>query len=230
MTSHENKPFPNVNILGLKLYDFVENSANKYFPNVGTLSLKSKLPSNVSTDKLLDDLSEICSLSNLKSLILIDATYPTDFLVKLFKKTSQIYSLRCSSKILSKMSNDLDQLKHIVKRLYIESYEEDNSKMMKKLCLALINLEYLSVNMINGNDLYLLLSVILRTMTRQKLNSLTIQLNYEKFESLTLMSWLNDYISLNSIQCEIEHEPSSNCLDILFNDKLSRFCCDDIAL
>ncbi|CAF4484212.1 unnamed protein product, partial [Didymodactylos carnosus] len=223
-TINENKPFPNVNLLYLKTYDFVENSTDQYFANVYALVLKSKASFNISSDKFVNDLSKICSLSNLKCLTLIENMYSTDFLVELFKKTSQITSLRCSSEVLLTIMNDFPQLAHKIKDLFITLYESNSSKIMKKLCSMLINIQYLSIKIANTNDLYILLPIILRIMVRQKLNSLTIILYFtEKFESLTLMSWLNDYICLNSVECEVDHVQNSGCLNMLFSDRHSTF-------
>ncbi|CAF0863158.1 unnamed protein product [Didymodactylos carnosus] len=168
----------------------------RQFSDVKSLSLYSDLTSvDKTTTTIVDDLSKIVLFSNLEFLHLYDKYYPSNFLKVILVTASNIISLSVPYNVLLEMT-DIGTCSNLTS-LTVTMNDEDqhfNVKVLKRLSFILENLRSLYIQLKSVDDLYLVLSLILRKT--KKLYKFVVSVDNGAF-SEHFQLWLKDYLSLN---------------------------------
>ncbi|CAF1079647.1 unnamed protein product [Didymodactylos carnosus] len=168
------------------------------FSDVKTLTLYSNLTSvDNTTTTIVDDLSKLVLLVNLEALHLYDKYYPSNLLKVILVTASNIINLSAPYNVLLEIT-DSETFSNLTSLTVTMNDEDDhfNVKVLKRSSFILDNLRFFYIELKKVNDLYLVLSLVLRKM--KKLYKFVVSVANGTFSEYFQL-WLNDYLSLNDL-------------------------------
>ncbi|UJR09034.1 hypothetical protein I4U23_013283 [Adineta vaga] len=216
--------FENVKKLSLILTNSDENlrSEKVKFSNVEQIKLISYFREYQSFPKsLLVDISHVVRFSNLKSIEFLGEHFPTSSLV-LFDYTPNLHSLsiRLNNFIkMTKMLTDQDVcrcLTKLIKHLTITSINNVKDLLLyERLPMVFVHLDSLSLSIVNLDDLYLMITLLLFKMAQiLKIMNIHIDAHYNTQNLDQFMGWLIYYM----------YQRDLSYVDVKLSDNHLSFC------
>ncbi|CAF4332169.1 unnamed protein product, partial [Didymodactylos carnosus] len=170
----------------------------RQFSDVKTLTLYSDLTSvDNTTTPIVDDLSKLVLLVNLEALHLYDKYYPSNLLKVILVIASNIINLSAPYNVLLEIT-DSETFSNLTSLTVTMNDDDDhfNVKVLKRSSFILDNLRYFYIELKKADDLYLVLSLVLRKV--KTLHGFVVSVANGTFSEYFQL-WLNDYLSLNGL-------------------------------